>query len=170
MHLLRRRRELNDADFQHLVLAIRSARAVHPFFMTAWVFLPDHWHAICAPQYPLTISEMMKSIKIGSTTLINRGRAASGELWQGRFFDPAPLPLNIFVAGRRRALRTVKEYNEKVEYLHLNPVKAGLVGRVQDWRWCSANEYCGMSAAQQMRRCGLTIDRVSLPLDSKARI
>ncbi len=124
--------------------------------MTAWVFLPDHWHAICAPQYPLTISEVIKSIKISSTTLINRGRAASGELWQDRFFD--------------RALRTVKEYNEKVEYLHLNPVKAGLVGRVQDWRWCSANEYCGMSAAQQMRRCGLTIDRVSLPLDSKARI
>ena len=30
------------------------------------------------------------------------------------------------------------------------------------------NEYCGMSAAQQMRRCGLTI--ASLPLDSKARI
>jgi hypothetical protein len=77
-------------------------------------------------------------------------------LWQGRFFD--------------RALRTVKEYNEKVEYLRLNPVKAGLVGRVEDWRWSSVNEYSGMTAAQQMRRCGLTIDRVSLPLDSQARI
>jgi putative transposase len=156
VRLLKRRRELDDADFERLALAIRRARAVHPFFMTAWVFLPDHWHAICAPQYPLTISEVMKSIKTSSTTLINRGRAASGELWQGRFFD--------------RALRTVKEYKEKVEYLHLNPVKAGLVGRVQDWRWSSVNEYSGMSAAQQMRRCGLTIDRVSLPLDSKARI
>ena len=115
VRLLKRRRELDDADFERLALAIRRARAVHPFFMTAWVFLPDHWHAICAPQYPLTISEVMKSIKTSSTTLINRGRAASGELWQGRFFD--------------RALRTVKEYNETVEYLHLNPVKAGLVGR-----------------------------------------
>ncbi len=65
----------------------------------------------------------------------------------GAFFDPAPLPLNIFVAGRRPALRTVKEYNEKVEYLHLNPVQAGLVGRVQDWRWSSAKEYSGVSAA-----------------------
>ncbi len=73
----------------------------------------------------------------GSSLMINRRRGASGEVWQGRFFDPAPLPLNIFVAGRRRALRTVKEYNEKVEYIHLNPVKAGLVIRPQNWRWSS---------------------------------
>jgi putative transposase len=156
VRLLKRRRESDDADFQCLALAIRRARAVHPFFLTAWVFLPDHWHAICAPQYPLTICEVMKSIKNSSTTLINRGRAASGELRQGRFFD--------------RALRTVKEYNEKVEYIHLNPVKAGLVGRAQEWRWSSVNEYSGRSAAEQMCRCGLIIDRVSLPLNSKARI
>jgi phage regulator Rha-like protein len=31
-----------------------------------------------------------------------------------------------FLAGRRRARRTVKEYNEKVEYIHLNPAKRGL--------------------------------------------
>jgi putative transposase len=108
VRLLKRRRKLDDADFQCLALAICRARAGHPFFLTAWVFLPDHWHAICAPQYPLTISEVMKSIKNSSTTLINRGRAASGELWQGRFFD--------------HALRTVKGYNGKVEYIHLNPV------------------------------------------------
>jgi len=69
-----------------------------------------------------------------------------------------------------RAPRTVKEYKEKVEYLHLNPVKAGLAGRAQDWRWSSVNEYSGMTAAEQMRRWGLTIDRVSLVLDSEARI
>jgi REP element-mobilizing transposase RayT len=49
--------------------------------MTAWVFLPDSWHAICTPQDPLTISEVMKSIMNSSTTLINRARAAPGELW-----------------------------------------------------------------------------------------
>jgi hypothetical protein len=56
---------------------------------------------------------------------------------QPRFFD--------------RALRTVKEYNEKVEYIHLNPVKAGLASRPEDWRWSSYNEYAGMSAEEQKR-------------------
>jgi putative transposase len=155
-NLLRTRAMLNEDDFEILARVMQARREEHGFPPTAWVFLPDHWHAICAPQYPLTISEVVKSIKNSSTTLINRGGAASGELWQGRFFD--------------RTLRTVKEYNEKVEYVHLDPVKAGLVVRAQDWRWSSVNEYSGVSATQQMRRCELTIDRVTLPLNSQARI
>jgi putative transposase len=58
-------------------------------------------------------------------TAIN-GRRRGGGLWQPRFFD--------------RALRTVNEYNEKVEYIHLNPVRAGLVRSPQDWIWSSLNE------------------------------
>ena len=156
MRLLKRRNELGEEDFRFLALAFNRARILHPFFLTAWVFLPDHWHAICAPIYPLTISRVMKSIKISSMKLINRQCHASGELWQGRFFD--------------RALRTVKEYNEKVEYIHQNPVKAGLVSCAQDWRWSSVLEYSGVSAAAQEQRCGLIIDRVSMPLDPKTRI
>ena len=88
--LLRPRSELDDADLERLALAIRRAQAVHPFFLTAWVFLSDPaaaGHAICAPQYPLTISEVMKSIKNSSTKLTSRGRGPCGEPWQGRFLD-----------------------------------------------------------------------------------
>jgi REP-associated tyrosine transposase len=93
------------------------------------VFLPHHWHAICAPLYPRTISLIMKSFKASSTALTNRRRGERGELWQARFFD--------------RALRTVREYNEKVEYIHLNPVRAGLVQRADEWPWSSLREYSG---------------------------
>ena len=65
-------------------------------------------------------------------------RGAEGGLWQPRFFD--------------RALRSVKEYNERVEYIHLNPVRAGLVSRPEDWRWSSYNEYAGMSADESVSR------------------
>ncbi|MGH9396051.1 MAG: REP-associated tyrosine transposase [Terriglobia bacterium] len=156
VRLYKHRNELRDTDFQGLAQSFRRARFLHPFFLTAWVLLPDHWRAICAPAYPATISEVVKSIKISSMTLINRRRDEVGQLWQGRFFD--------------RALRSVKEYNEKVEYIHLNPVKTGLVSSAQDWRWSSVNEYSGVSAREQERHCGLAIDRVNLPSDPKARI
>ena len=87
---------------------------------------------------------------------VNQRRGASGELWQPRFFD--------------RALRSVKEYNEKVEYIHLNPVRAGLVSRPEDWRWSSYNEYAGVSGNEQEERCGLIVDRVRMPSDPQARI
>ena len=156
VRLLRRRGKLADGDFALLALAFNRARALHPFFLTAWVFLPDHWHALCAPQYPATISLVVKSLKQSSLTAINRRRAASGELWQSRFFD--------------RALRTVKEYHETVEYLHLNPVRSGLLRHPQDWPWSSFHEYAGIPAQEQHRRCRLIIDRVSPPLDPPTRI
>ena len=80
----------------------------------------------------------MKSMKQSSTSAVNQSRGADGELWQPRFFD--------------RALRTVQEYNEKVEYIHLNPVRAGLLNRPEDWRWSSYNEYAGTSANESVSR------------------
>jgi REP-associated tyrosine transposase len=156
VRLLARRTKLADSDYLLLARAFNRARAAHHFYLTAWVFLADHWHGICAPVYPANISLVMKAVKTSSMAAINRRRGTTGEVWQARFFD--------------RALRTVREYNEKVEYIHLNPVKAGLVRRASDWRWSSVNEYSGMSAAEQRRRCGLTIDRIRIPADPKTRI
>jgi putative transposase len=156
VRLLRRREKLTEPDFALLARAFNRARALHPFYLTAWVFLPDHWHCICAPLYPVTISLAMKSVKQSSMSAVNQRRDTAGELWQPRFFD--------------RALRTVQEYNEKVEYIHLNPVRAGLVSRPEDWRWSSCNEYAGMRAEEQKRRCGLIVDRVRMPSDPRARI
>jgi putative transposase len=156
VRLLRRREKLTESDFALLARAFNRARALHPFYLTAWVFLPDHWHGIFAPVYPVSISLAMKSVKQSSTSAVNQCRGADGELWQPRFFD--------------RALRSVKEYNDKVEYIHLNPVRAGLVSRPEDWRWSSYNEYAGMSGEEQIERCGLIVDRLRMPSDQRARI
>jgi len=124
--------------------------------LTAWVFLPDHWHAILFPRIPVTISRLMESIKVGSTLRINARRNESGLLWQPRFFD--------------RALRTVKEYNEKVEYIHLNPVKAGLATRAEDWPWSSVHDYTGSVQHPAATPSGLRIDRLLLPADERTRL
>ena len=88
----------------------------------------------------------MKSVKLASTNALGRLRGEAGQLWQPRFFD--------------HALRTVQDYWEKVEYIHLNPVRRGLVARLarpEDWTWSSAAEYSGASPEEQRRRCGLVI-------------
>ncbi len=51
----------------------------------------------------------------------------TGRLWQRRFFDCA--------------LRTAKEYHEKLEFVHRDPVKAGLVSRAGDGLWSSMHDY-----------------------------
>jgi REP-associated tyrosine transposase len=154
--VLKHRAPLQESDLHLLANVIRERRDHSHFFLTAWVFLPDHWHAIIFPRFPLTISRVMETIKVASTLRLNGGRHQPGLLWQRRFFD--------------RALRTVKDYNEKVAYIHLNPVKAGLVRRAEDWPWSSAREYTGTLRETRTRHNVLPIDRMLLPADSHTRI
>ncbi|MGD0128367.1 MAG: transposase [Terriglobia bacterium] len=147
---------LSDTEFATLAEVIDQRRAEHRFLLTAWVFLPDHWHAIFYPRHPLTVSRVMEAIKDGATKRINRRRHEAGILWQPRFFD--------------RALRTVREYNEKVEYIHLNPVRAGLASRADEWPWSSVHDYTGSLERRVATPSGLEIDRVLLPADEHTRI
>ena len=139
-----------------LAQVIHERRAEHGFLLTAWVFLPDHWHAIFYPPYPLTISRVMESIKVGATKIINRSRCEAGLLFPPRFFD--------------RALRTVREYHEKVEYIHYNPVKAGRAAGPEDWPWSSVHDDAGNRNDRPLTPSGLSVDRVSLPADPRTRI
>ncbi len=150
------RRPLDELQFSMLARCLSAVRSRQRFLLTAWVFLPDHWHAILFPPYPVTISAAMKSIKLSSHNQLGPCRHETGELWQGRFFD--------------HALRTVKDYIDTVEYIHLNPVRRGLVSRPEDWRWSSYPEYSGLAAQDQAERSGLAIDRARLPADETARI
>lgn len=116
-HVSRAKTWLSEREFECFAEVFADRRKELGFHLTAWVFLPNHWHAILYPAHPLTISRVVESIKVGSTLRINRMRSERGPLWQGRYFD--------------RAMRTVKEYRETVEYIHWNPVKAGLVSRAE---------------------------------------
>ena len=98
----------------------------------------------------------MEAIKDGATKRINRARRELGRLWQPRFFD--------------RALRTVKEYHEKVQYIHFNPVRAGLVSRPEDWPWSSVHDYTGGVNEAPATPSGLSVDRVLLPAGQNTRI
>ena len=155
-NLRRTRTQLSDDDFEILAQVIEARRREHGFRLSAWAFLPDHWHAIVGPRYPKTVSLALESVKVGSTRRINARRRESGLLWQGRFFD--------------RALRTVKEYHETVEYIHRNPVRRGLVVRPEEWQWSSVHEYGPTGAMPPFGAPPLSIDRIRIPVEPKTRI
>jgi putative transposase len=152
----RLRGKLNEAEFGILAEVVRERRKAHRFLLAAWVFLPDHWHAVIFPRSPLTISTVMESIKVGGTKRIHAARGERGVLMQGRFFD--------------RALRTVKEYNEKITYTHGNPVKAGWAKRAEDWKGSSVRDYTGSVNAPSGQGNPIPIDRILMPSDERRRI
>ncbi len=153
--LLRRRRMLGEGEFECLARVVGERRETHRFLLTAWVFLPDHWHAILYPRFPLTPSRVMESIKVASTLRLNAGRKESGLLWPPRFFD--------------RALPSVKEYWEGGVYSS-EPGEGGLgeAGRGLAMVECAGVPGDGSSGRDPAPRFWLSTECCCRPMNGHA--
>jgi hypothetical protein len=58
--------------------------------------------------------------------------------------------------------RTRSRLSENVEYIHLNPVRAGLVERAEDWPWSSLRDYAGSLSGTTGAHPILPIDLLSV--------
>lgn len=104
--------------------AIKKVRSRHPFEIVGMVILPDHLHALWRlPAGDSDFSLRWRLIKTHMTRYAGRGR----RLWQDRFWE--------------HAIRDERDLAHHLDYLHWNPMKHGLVTRVQDWPWSSFHRY-----------------------------
>ncbi len=136
-----RRRFLVTPQARNLLRqAIEAVRANHPFEIVAWVLLPDHLHTVWSlPEGDADYSLRWRQIKSLFTRsylltdpvlAINRpSRQQHGErnVWQSRFFE--------------HTCRDEDDVKRCVDYVHINPVKHGLVERLIDWPWSSFHRY-----------------------------
>lgn len=107
--------------------AIRSIRGRHPFSILAMVILPDHLHAVLRlPEGDDRYSMRWRLIKREFTVrLLARGiRIArrpgeERQLWARRFWEAT--------------IRDAESLARRIDYVHSNPVRHGLVSRVVDW-------------------------------------
>jgi len=147
-NLLRTRLPFATPDFACLAEAFQGVRRRREFLLTGYVFMPDHWHALIVPHAGDTLSRLMDALKVAALRRVNAQRGRREPLWQPRFFD--------------EIIRTVKQYHDRLAYMHLNPVERGLVQKPEDWAWSSFRFYAGSGEAP------LEIDRLDLPADPNA--
>ena len=133
--LRNRRADTLVAHIHELRHAIERARVLCPFNIDAMVVLPDHLHAVWTlPEGDSDYSARLRSIKSGFVRALRaRGATlvanAKGEhsVWQRRFWE--------------HQIRDENDMQRHVDYIHINPVKHGLVPRVADWPWSSFHRY-----------------------------
>jgi putative transposase len=128
VNLLERSSTLLVSHVETLREAVRKVRATRPFHIDAWVVLPDHMHAIWTlPPEDVDYSARWKAIKIAfakslpKTECLSPVRLAKGErgIWQRRFWE--------------HTIRDEQDYAAHMDYVHINPLKHGIVARVRDW-------------------------------------
>ncbi|MFG0326908.1 MAG: transposase [Phycisphaerales bacterium JB037] len=152
---------LNEPRLREIVLqAIDRARDQHHFKLWAFVIMPDHVHLLMLPQG--AVAPILQSIKQSAARrIVNLARSEMPDLLKA-MHDPAVPDGGSHRLWQRgggfdRNLRTPKAVWEAIDYIHMNPVRAGLCALPGEWEWSSAGEYGGSRSAQ------LTIDREGLP-------
>jgi putative transposase len=89
----------------------------------AYVLMTNHVHLLLTPQRSDSAALLMKHLGQRYVQYVNRTYQRSGTLWEGRF---------------RSCLTQTEDYVLACyRYIELNPVRAGMVMRPQDYRWSS---------------------------------
>jgi REP-associated tyrosine transposase len=110
--------------------------------LVGYVVMPEHVHLLISEPLVGTPSTVMQMLKQRVSRLVREGTEHGKEhsFWETRFYD-----FNV---------RTKKKKVEKLVYMHMNPVKRGLVDQPDDWPWSSYSFY------QEKGTILIPIDRV----------
>jgi REP element-mobilizing transposase RayT len=126
--------------------AITEARLSCGFLLFAYVFMPDHVHFLTdAPRKPSEVLQYIKGIVarrvIGHLKTLNCETSLQKlqhEDWKRNHrYSLWQHDSDIF------SVTSESKFMEKVNYIHMNPVRAGLVERPEDYKWSSARWWAG---------------------------
>jgi REP element-mobilizing transposase RayT len=97
-----------------------NCESLYHWFVGRYVVMPDHVHFFCAPRpEAAALSVFVGKWKEWTTKYAKRRLGIAPSLWQAEFFD--------------HVLRSCERYEEKWQYVRMNPVRAKLVDRPEDW-------------------------------------
>jgi putative transposase len=100
----------------------RNAHDRHGWAIGRFVIMPDHVHVFCSAELDAkSLPVFMQAWKQWTSKRMARELNFSRPVWQEQFFD--------------HVLRSTEGYSQKWDYVRENPVRAGLVAKIEDWPW-----------------------------------
>ena len=113
----------SNEDFAAYAYWLNEYSAKYEIAIHAWVFMTNHVHLLVTPGTTDGLSKMMQSLGRQYVRYFNYTYRRSGTLWEGRFKSCVIEAENYLLSCQR--------------YIELNPVRAGMVSRPEEYRWSS---------------------------------
>ncbi|MFO7962808.1 MAG: transposase [Desulfobacterales bacterium] len=123
----RRKIFLSDRDRNDFIERLSALVYEGAMEVYAWVLMPNHFHLLCKTKN-LPLASSMRSLLTGYVVNFNKRHNRNGHLFQNRY--------KSIVCQEDVYLK------ELVRYIHLNPVRAGLV---EDFKALNRNPWSGHS-------------------------
>jgi putative transposase len=118
---------LNSPECKDLFLnVLEQVRKRYELVVLGYVLMPEHVHLLLSEPKRKNLSVALQALK----QVVSRkapGKVIGKAFWEERGHD-----FNVFTEAKR---------NEKLKYIHRNPVRRGLVDNPEDWIWSSYRYY-----------------------------
>ena len=122
----RERTFFEDGDYALYLDLLADAAGRYGVEVWSYCLMPNHVHIVAVPRDADALGATFRHVHRHYTGYVNARMRVTGHLWQGRFSSVAMDEPHLYAAFR---------------YVALNPVRARLVARAQDWPWSSATAH-----------------------------
>lgn len=109
------------AGYSVVEQTLERVRQTHGFVVAGYVLMPEHVHLLVSEPRTGSLSVAIMALK--QETFKKLKQPEEPQFWYRRYYD-----FNVWSQGTTE---------EKLHYMHQNPVKRGLVTRPEDWPWSS---------------------------------
>ncbi len=120
---------VQKADYYLFLLKIKKYFAIETAEVLSYCMMPNHFHLLIYNHCENFGSKIMMPLITSFTKTMNLKYSREGHLFQGAY--------NAKLIDSDESLMQVSRY------IHLNPVKAKLVERLEDWEFSSYLDYIG---------------------------
>jgi putative transposase len=137
----------NDADRILYLALLEEIGAAEQCQIRAYVLMTNHVHLLATPMERESMSELMRKLGQKYVQHFNRVHGRTGTLWEGRF-KSNPVDCENYLLRCHR-------------YIEMNPVRAGIVARPEDYPWSSyrANAHGEPSVLLETHRSVVALGR-----------
>jgi putative transposase len=119
---------LDDKDLKMFLACLSAYKGRYPFRLYAYALMKNHLHLLVEVER-IPLSRIMQSLLFRYTRYFNKRYGEVGHLFQGRY--------KAIVCDKDAYLL------ELVRYIHLNPVRAKIAKRPEDYAWTGHLRYVG---------------------------
>jgi len=123
---------------------LEEARQKHQLLIHAWVIMPEHLHLVVKPGGGLPVGPALRSLKTSfAKSVVRRWRALQAPILKRITDESGTAHFFLPGGGFDRNVRSVSELSREIPYIHMNPVRRGLVASPELWRWSSVHWWLG---------------------------
>jgi putative transposase len=125
-----------------LAEALSAGREQGLYDLWGYVFMPEHVHLVLLPHPSVKISRILYAVKASVAQRALHWVRSERPAFLERMADRQPNGRCQYRFWQRgggydRNLRTEHDVREKINYIHANPLRRGLVTDPDDWPWSS---------------------------------